>query len=426
MLDIRPPTETDREAIAALSGLAFNSPVRPERVSLTGRLCAYDGTRLAASARSIDFDQWFGGTRVACAGIAGVVVQPEDRGQGIAAALVAELLRQGRDEGRVVSALFPSTAALYRKLGYEFAGLRPHFRVAITDLPVSGRAARGLPVGPGDSREISEVPGTREMPEIHEVPEIREVPLATMSQADVQELVECFSRSASLHNGPVQSDDRAYWADHALAHKGEGNHQRTVVVAGEGGVSGYASFFLEDRKADGYALVCKHLVAPGPASLRALLMYFRRFENAAKDLVWPGPPTAAPLGLVLGANGFSLSPSLSRWMLRVLDVPRALEARGYQAIEGEAVLCLDDPLFPANSGPWNVRAHGGKVAVTPAEKGGGPAFKPLPIGLFSALYTGLATASDLISLGALEADDPRAGFLSALFAGPAPWMPDSF
>ena len=29
MPDIRPPDETDREAIALLSGLSFNSPARP-------------------------------------------------------------------------------------------------------------------------------------------------------------------------------------------------------------------------------------------------------------------------------------------------------------------------------------------------------------------------------------------------------------
>jgi predicted acetyltransferase len=403
MLDIRPPAETDREAIALLSGLAFNSPARPERVSLAGRLCAYDGARLTASAQSIDFDQWFGGARVACAGIAAVVVQPEDRGRGTAGALVAALLRRGRDEGRLVSALYPTTAALYRKLGYEFAGFRPHFRFAITDLPTPG-----LPLGTGTNYEIGEVS------------------VSTMSETELNQVAQCFSRFASLHNGPVESSDRAYWVDHALAHKGEGTYQRTVVVVGEGGVTGYASFFLEERKGDRYALVCKHLVLTDAASLSCLVRYFRRFENAAKELVWSGPATTGPLGLVLTANGFSLSPALSRWMMRVVDVPGALEARGYPAVEGEAILRIDDPLFPANNGPWKVRAQDGKVAVTSAEPHGGVAFKPLPIGLFSALYTGLATPSDLILLGALEADDPRAGLLSDLFGGPVPWMPDIF
>ena len=52
--------------------------------------------------------------------------------------------------------------------------------------------------------------------------------------------------------------------------------------------------------------------------------------------------------------------------------------------------------------------------------------KALPIGLFSALYMGLATPADLVLLGGLEPDDPRLGFLSALFAGPVPWMLDAF
>jgi predicted acetyltransferase len=50
----------------------------------------------------------------------------------------------------------------------------------------------------------------------------------------------------------------------------------------------------------------------------------------------------------------------------------------------------------------------------------------LPIGLFSALYTGFASAADLVVVGALDEDDERVPFLSALFAGPVPWMPDFF
>ncbi len=187
MLDIRPPGETDRGAIASLSGLAFNSPPRPERVSLAGRLCAYDGARLTASAGAIDFDQWFGGSRVPCAGIEGVVVQPEDRGRGIAGTLVAELLRKVRGEGRLVSALYPSTATLYRKLGYEFGGLRPQFRVALSDLP-----AVGLPAGDVAKVEVSELATT-------------DAKNGKMSEDGLGALADCFSRFASAHNGPVES-----------------------------------------------------------------------------------------------------------------------------------------------------------------------------------------------------------------------------
>ena len=147
MVDIRPPVEAEKEAIAELHGLAFNAPARPDRVLLDDWLCIYDGARLVATARAIDFDQWFGGARVPCVGIAGVAVQPEDRGRGAARLLVGELLRQQREEGRFVSALYPSTAALYRRLGYEFAGFRPQFRVAVTDLPPTGPATGAAKTG---------------------------------------------------------------------------------------------------------------------------------------------------------------------------------------------------------------------------------------------------------------------------------------
>jgi predicted acetyltransferase len=50
----------------------------------------------------------------------------------------------------------------------------------------------------------------------------------------------------------------------------------------------------------------------------------------------------------------------------------------------------------------------------------------LPIGLFSALFTGFASPADLVVVGALDEDDERVPLLSALFAGPVPWMPDFF
>jgi len=399
VVHIRHPTEADREAIASLSGLAFNWQSNADDVVLDGRLCAYDRGRLVGTARSIPFDQWFGGARVPCAGIAGVAVQPEHRRRGTARAVLGELLRDERDRGRAVSALYPSTAVLYRQCGFEFAGLRPEFRVAVTDIP-SKRLGTPEDTAGAAEAEVTELgPGA------------------------IDDVMACFSRFASGHNGPVEAADPAYWGDRVLAHDGEGTHQRTIGVNEGSGLAGYASYFLSNWDADGYRLVCKHLVATSMTALNALLGYFRRFQNAAKELAWYGPATGGPVGLALQANGFSVRAGLSRWMGRVLDVPQALEARGYPSVDGEVVFSIEDPLFPDNAGPWAVHAAGGKVTVAQARA---PAPEPLPIGAFSALYTGFATPRDLVLLGALQPDDPRMPFLSALFAGPVPWMPDAF
>ncbi len=113
-------------------------------------------------------------------------------------------------------------------------------------------------------------------------------------------------------------------------------------------------------------------------------------------------------------------------MGRILDVPRALEGRGYPDVTGEVVIELSDPLFADNDGPWLVRAAAGLVTVAPAPTVAPSPARALPIGLFSALYTGFATVGDLVLRGALDETDPRLPLLSALFAGPAPWMPDFF
>jgi predicted acetyltransferase len=373
--------------------LAFNMEARADRVTFDSRrrLCSYDGDRVVAGAYSIPFGQWLGGKQVPCAGIGGVAVLPEYRGQGLARRLVGELLAQERDGGMAVSALYPANAALYRHLGYEYAGLHPGFRAPVADIP----------------------PARAEV--------------AEMASADLDGVIACFSRFAAAHNGPVQPTERARWETDVLAHFGEGTHQRTVVVAGApGDIVGYASYFLENAGGNGYRVACKHLVAVTAPALTALLGYVRRFENAAAEISWFGPPTGGVVGLALATSTFALQPTLNRWMGRILDVPRALEGRGYPDVSGELVLELSDPLFPDNAGPWLVRAAGGQVTVTPAPEASPSPARAVPIGLFSALYTGFASVGDLVLRGALDETDPRLPLLSALFSGPVPWMPDFF
>jgi predicted acetyltransferase len=386
MPETREPEEKDREAMAHLEGLAFNYVPTAEQVELEGALCSYDGGRPVAMVCAIPLAQWFAGRTVSCAGISSVATLPEYRGHGVARALVSTALRKQRASGRLVSALYPSTASLYRSLGYEFGGVRPQFRTPVRDLPAVRPRAEELQEG------------------------------------DLEGLMDCHSGFAAGHNGLVESREAAWWHRHALAHEGEGTLQRTVVVRGRGELAGYASYYTAPGEA-GYQLVCKHLVARDGDALLGLLGYFRRFENGATDFAWYGPPHGGPVGLALGSNGFQVQVRLTRWMARVLDVAGALQARGYADVSGEAVLEIADPLFPENTGPWHVRAEAGRVSVLPTEAAAG---RPLPIGAFSALYTGFATPQDLVQLGVLSASDARLAFLALLFAGPTPWMADFF
>ncbi len=194
-----------------------------------------------------------------------------------------------------------------------------------------------------------------------------------MEATDLDQVMNCFSLFASAHNGPVQSPDRDWWHDHVLAPKSDRDLPRAVVVPNGEGLAGYASYHLEPWGPGGfgdnsYKAVCNHLVFEDARALRALLGYFRGFENSASELAWYGPPSTSPVALAIGSNGFSMKSDLTRWMTRVLDVPLALRSRGYPQATGEAVVEIDDTLFPENAGPWLVQADAGRVSVEPVDR----------------------------------------------------------
>ena len=120
---IRPESDEDRWD---LGGQAFGgtdaydatrpSP-EPDRI-----VAAYDDDRLVGTVASLDFAMTWGDGQVPCAGVSGVVVRPEDRGRGIAKAMLRESFDRMRDRGEVLAALYPTTATLYRSVGFEVAG----------------------------------------------------------------------------------------------------------------------------------------------------------------------------------------------------------------------------------------------------------------------------------------------------------------
>jgi predicted acetyltransferase len=110
-------------------------------------------------------------------------------------------------------------------------------------------------------------------------------------------------------------------------------------------------------------------------------------------------------------------------MQRLLDVPSALESRGYQELSGEVIVAVDDPLFEENRGPFRVEAEAGKTRVTRTDEDAGP---PIGIGALSCMFTGYLGGSDLARVGAVPENHPALHILSGLFAGPRPWMMDFF
>jgi predicted acetyltransferase len=187
--------------------------------------------------------------------------------------------------------------------------------------------------------------------------------------------------------------------------------------------NGYAAYSQKDLPdAWGFSIECSHLVAHTREAGLALLAYFRRFKGVGRDLEWHGPPSE-PLALLLPEQ--SLEPAWTfRNMTRILDVPSALEARGYQEESGTATFSVEDDLFEDNRGPWLLEAESGKVRVTRAPDGT-PA-RSIGIGALSSMFTSFVTPAQAGRMGLVDPEHPAFDLLGRLFAGPAPWTPDFF
>src|ERR1700752_1997217 len=110
-------------------------------------------------------------------------------------------------------------------------------------------------------------------------------------------------------------------------------------------------------------------------------------------------------------------------MIRVVDVHRALEERGYPAgLETELHLVVKDELIAANDDKFVVRIAGGRAEV----RRGGEGRITTGIRGLAPIWSGFLTPLMAKRCGLLDGPDDDLARAAAAFAGPAPWMPDMF
>ncbi|TDE59309.1 GNAT family N-acetyltransferase [Nonomuraea mesophila] len=325
-------------------------------------LGAFDGTRLAATARLRGFTQWWHGRPQPMAGIAGVTVAPEDRGRGLGTTIMRAVVERGRAFGDAVSALYPATTGIYRSLGYEHAGAQHGVRMPAELL------RQIKPSGP--------------------------VKLRRMGRGDVGEVVSILHRvhGAARASGPISWDEHT-WSQCL------GSEDDFLYLADDG--------FVVYRWA-GEDMLVDSLVAGSGETLRALWGVVGSASSIAQNVVAHVAPDDPVLWLLRERTIEQVTQR--RWMFRVLDVVAAAERRGYPAhLSDEAVVTVDDPL--GGGGTWRLEFSGGSAAVTPAEQPG----VRLSINGFSALYAGIPTSTLRLS-GLMSGDERYDETLDSAFA----------
>lgn len=323
IMDIRALASDETDAVRDIRGRAFG-PVPDElwrrrlpavRPSFdTGRQFAgFEDGAVVATGAVHEMTQWWHGRAVSLGGVSGVAVAPEERGRGLGRRMVADLLERCAAFGHPLAMLYPATTPLYRSLGWEHAGAQHH--VEISTEALRSVAAERVPVrrpGPEDAAEVAAVIGR--------------------------------AHASALDCGPVGWTE-ARW-------RGALTGDDYVHLAGDG--------FLSYRWADGNgAMEVTRLVASSEATLRALWAIVGSGSSTAETVRACAPPMD-PVLWMLGERKYE-TVHRSQWMLRVVDAPAAVAARGYPAgVTAGVPLRIDDPQRPANTGDWRLEVAGGE------------------------------------------------------------------
>ena len=373
--------EADLEPSHRLARLSFGGQ-RPfddtwrARARADHGLVAEVGGRRAGQLRVRPYGQLFGGRSVPMAGIASVAVEPWARGRGVALALLDRALDAAHEAGQVVSALYPTVPPLYRARGWERAGV-------LEDVSLTPAALASAPRQPSAE-------------------------LRPAGPDDLADLHGCYQAAAIAQDGMLDRDGPCFSLPDVLG--------LDVVTIWPG-----RGYLTATRHPD--HLQVHDLVALDEEVGRALLHLLSSWAGYLTRIdVRPTDPGSLAL---LAAGALAGDVHVTPWMLRVVDLPAAVAARGWPAAACLADAAVDlevvDPWALWHAGRWRLSVEGGAVRC---DRGGAGSVRIQARGL-GPWFAGGTPTSALRRSGLLDGGD--ASLLDALAAARGvPRMADYF
>ncbi len=338
------------------------------------RVVRRDG-RVAGGLLVYRLGQWFGGRSVPMAGIAAVGVAPHQRSRGVATELVRRALAELREP---LSVLFPATQPVYRRCGFEQAGTYVGY---------------ALPTDSIDARE-------------------RKLDVRPGKDATIRRIYEKQARTTS----GVLDRCEALWLRILKPFKGAAH---AYVIGRDEGYVVYDQQMLEGS--GHYDLLVRDMAVLTRAAGRRLLAFFADHRSLGDSVRFAAGPSL-PFFLHPDEQKAKVT-RLLRWMLRIVDVKRAIEARGYPpCVTSTAHLDVRDDVLPLNHGRFVIEVADGHARV----RRGGKGSIRIDVRGLAAIYTGYLSPLDLRATGYVDAGDRELRCLAPVFAGPAPWMPEIF
>ncbi|QGN56673.1 enhanced intracellular survival protein Eis [Nostocoides sp. HKS02] len=383
-LDFRALTEADFDAMQDIRVRAFGPmpdsgaerwrAINLDLLAQRRLFGVFDGSELAGCGKARGFEQAWHGRLVPTAGMAGITVLPEFRGRGVGTLLMRGLAERSVARGEPLSALFPATVPVYRHLGWELVGAQSRFALPAAQLRVLGGSVRPVRATPADVDRL--------------VTLCRDGLRRTRSSGPIPWSEQDWQRRLTDPTSFVYCTD-----DGLVVYEWDGTDLSVDLL--------WAA--SEDSMRSLWSLV-------GSGSSIARTVYAHL--SPEDPLFWALPEEA---GHAVTQHG---------WMLRVLDVPGALAARGYPAaVEASVVVRVDDSESAANSRTWRLEVSGGAGQLQPVDDA--PSALALSARGLAGLYAGRPVAA-LRRAGLAGESESYDEVADAVFATSVAYLTDYF
>ncbi|WP_406003169.1 GNAT family N-acetyltransferase [Streptomyces sp. NBC_00829] len=377
--------------------------IRRGGIALDRTQGAFEDGRCVATFRS--FDQQLtvvGGSSVPVNAITNVTVSPTHRRRGLLSRMMEEDLARAKERGDVAATLIAMEYQIYGRYGFGPATWVSNWQIDVLRAGLDPRWS-----GPDDGGSIDLVDGDAVRvagPELHD--RLRVTRHGVVSRD---------KRWWQFNTGELSLPSQPWKFPHQAFYRTDQGRVDGLVVYSTGDT-------WHDQLPDGEARV-RSLIAASPAAERALWHYLLSVDWITKvSSGFRAPDDLLPLFLP-NPRAARITTQVDFMWVRLLDVPRALEARAYR-VPGSLVLDVHDGLgLSGGRFRLDAQADGASCSATTL-----PAELSLGLSGLSALYLGDESASRLMALGLAEEHRPGAAATAdaLLRTASRPWCPDYF
>lgn len=377
-IEFRSATADEMTKIGRLLKYTFADPDEPEdprEFGLTpdGTYCAFDGDKLASCAGALDFELAFNGKTIKADGVTVVSTDPGYRRKGLVRTLMTQHLQAAHERGVPIAILWASMGAIYQRFGYGYAtnwndySIDPKHIAFETPIPDAGYVRRlsrdeGLEV----AKSLYEEAIRPHTLALHRSDTIWKFMLPA-EEKKRRELAVYFDESGQPRGFLI-------YALSTLQNVGMGSNQKLRVT----------NFVWTDM-----------------ASYRGLWNFLAGHDLAKEVQIIFVPDDDPAQSLFLEPRALNKKVSDGLW-LRIVDIDKTLEGRGYDHGGSVTLRVSDDDICPWNNGTWALDVKDGEGTVT---KTSGAADIEIGITALASLASGFINATLLERTGKLTCKD---------------------